>query len=113
MNELRLALRSLRRAPVFSVTSILTLALGISLVTAAFSLIDGVLIRPLPFAAADRVMVLAQEDGQGRATGVSYPNFLDWRTSAAAGRHYWCAGSGARCWGAPLRRGSSPCCNPG
>jgi putative ABC transport system permease protein len=85
MNELRHALRSLRRAPVFSVTSILTLALGISLVTAAFSLIDSVLIRPLPFAAVDRVMVLAQEDGQGRATGVSYPNFLDWQQQDSAG----------------------------
>jgi putative ABC transport system permease protein len=85
MNELRLAFRSLRRAPLFSVTSILTLALGISLVTAAFSLIDGVLIRPLPFAAVDRVMVLAQEDGQARATGVSYPNFLDWQQQDSAG----------------------------
>ncbi len=85
MNELRHALRALRRAPVFSVTSMLTLALGIALVTAAFSLVDGVLIRPLPFSAADRVMVLAQEDGQGRATGVSYPNFLDWQQQDSAG----------------------------
>src|SRR5579863_4341369 len=85
MNELRHALRSLRRAPVFSVTSILTLALGIALVTAASSLVDSVLIRPLPFAAADRVMVLAQEDAQGRATGVSYPNFLDWQQQDSAG----------------------------
>ncbi len=85
MNELRHALRALRRAPVFSLTSILTLALGTALVTAAFSLVDSVLIRPLPFAAADRVMVLAQEDGQRRATGVSYPNFLDWQQQDSAG----------------------------
>lgn len=82
-----IVLRSLRRAPLFAITSILTLALGIALVTAAFSLVDGVLLQPLPFAHADRVVALMQLDGQGNASGVSYPNFLDWQRQDSAGAY--------------------------
>ena len=83
--DLRVAARSLRRAPLYTVTSILTLALGIALVTAAFSLVDGVLVRPLPFADADRIVMLAQRDAQGNLSGVSYPNFQDWQRQDSAG----------------------------
>lgn len=83
--DLRFALRSLRRARAFALTSILTLGLGIALVTAAFSLVDGVLVQPLPFGDADRIVTLAQEDGQGAASGVSYPNFEDWQRQDAGG----------------------------
>ena len=81
--ELRFAVRSLRRSKLYTVCAILTLALGIALVTAAFSLIDGVLVRPLPFADADRIVTLAQRDGQGNVSGVSYPNFQDWQQQGA------------------------------
>jgi predicted permease len=77
-SRLRVAVRALRRSPVYAITAVLTLALGIALVTAAFSLIDAVLLQPLPFAGADRVVELGQQDAQARTTGVSYPNFLDW-----------------------------------
>lgn len=85
MNDLRIALRSLRRSPLFAVTSILTLALGIALVTAAFSLVDSVLIRPLPFVQPDQIVTLAERNGQGQVTGVGYPNFVDWQAQDANG----------------------------
>ena len=85
VNDLRFALRSLRRSPLFAITSILTLAVGLALVTAAFSLVDSVLIRPLPFASADRIVTLAERNGQGGLTGVGYPNFLDWQAQDANG----------------------------
>ncbi|HEY4099819.1 MAG TPA: ABC transporter permease [Gemmatimonadales bacterium] len=83
--QLHVVIRSLRRSKVYTLTAVLTLALGIALVTAAFSLIDAVLLKPLPFAAPDRVVELSQQDAQGRGTGVSYPNFLDWEQQARGG----------------------------
>ncbi len=77
-------LRSLRRSPLFATTAILTLALGIALVTAAFSLVDGVLIHPLPWRDAGRLVQLGQTNGQGQPGGVSYPNFLDWQRQMPA-----------------------------
>ena len=85
VNDLRFALRSLRRSPLFAITSILTLAVGLALVTAAFSLVDSVLIRPLPFAGADRIVTLTERNGQGQLTGVGYPNFVDWQAQDANG----------------------------
>jgi len=82
---LRTHLRSLRRAPLYATTAVLTLALGIALVTAAFSLVDGVLLQPLPFADAGEIVTLAQRDGQGTLSGVSYPNFRDWEQQGAGG----------------------------
>jgi len=85
MNDLRFALRSLRRSPLFTITSVLTLALGIALVTAAFSLVDSVLIRPLPFFQSGRIVTLSESNQQGQATGVGYPNFVDWQAQDAHG----------------------------
>jgi predicted permease len=56
LNDLRFALRQLRKSPAFAVTAILTLALGIGVNTAIFSLVDSILLRPLPFPQQDRLM---------------------------------------------------------
>lgn len=103
---LRTHLRSLRRAPLYAITAVLTLAVGIALVTAAFSLVDNVLLRPLPFADAGAVVTLAQRDGQGALSGVSYPNFLDWEQQAAGGA--FAALAYARGRGTELARPSGP-----
>ncbi len=97
-NDLRLTLRSLRRAPVYTTTVVLTLALGIALATAAFSLVDAVLIRPLPFGDAGRIVTLSQSNGSTGGTPVSYPNLRDWRDMDRGGSFVdlaWVRGRGA------------------
>ena len=83
LHDLRFALRQLRKNPGFALTTILTLALGIGATTAMFSLINGVLLRPLPFPEPDRVMMIAPLDQSEVKAGVpesaSYPDFFDWR----------------------------------
>jgi predicted permease len=67
--EFRFAGRGLRKAPGFSLTAILTLALGIGAVTSVFSVIDAVVLKPFPFPDRDRLVVLREtiEDASGRA----------------------------------------------
>ena len=56
LNDFRFALRQLRRSPSFAVMAVLTLALGIGVNTAIFSLVDSILLQPLPFPQQDRLM---------------------------------------------------------
>ncbi len=77
--DLRYGTRVLTRAPGFALVSILTLAMGIGAATAVFSLVEGVLLRPLPFPEPDRIVRLFQLDATGRRMNVSEPNFDDWK----------------------------------
>jgi putative ABC transport system permease protein len=80
LRDLRFSLRTLRRTPGFTLVSVLTLALGIGATTAIFSVADGVLARPLPYADQDRLMVLMERwTAQRRDIETSYPDFRDWR----------------------------------
>lgn len=81
--DLRFAFRQLRKNQGFALTTILTLALGIGATTAIFSLVNTVLLRPLPFPEQDRLVWMQQLDQSTGAAGIpeslSYPDFFDWR----------------------------------
>jgi putative ABC transport system permease protein len=80
--DLRFALRQLAARPGFTALALLTLTLGIGATTAIFSLVDGVLLRPLPFPEPQRIVDLAERNERGGRMSVSNPNFQDWRELA-------------------------------
>src|SRR5258707_10285751 len=84
INDLRYTLRSLSRARGFSLTVILTLGLGIGANTAIFSVVRGVMLRPLPHRNGDRLMYLRQSAlGPGRENvAFSVPEIIDFRTAS-------------------------------
>ena len=77
--DLRYAVRMLAKVPAFTAVAILTLALGIGANTALFSVINSVLLAPLPFPQADRLMALFSKRIAFDTASISYPNFLDWQ----------------------------------
>lgn len=86
LRDARTALRRIRREPGPALTAIFVLALAIGASTAIFSVVDGVLLRPLPFREPARlVMVWVDNTNQGWPEDLtSYPTFLDWRESSEA-----------------------------
>lgn len=81
--DVTLAVRSLRRAPSFTAVAVLTLGLGIGLSAVVFSVVNGVLLRPLGYPEADRLVTLWQLDTQkGEWEKPTPANFLDWRDRA-------------------------------
>ena len=79
--DCRYGARSLRKSPAFTAAALLTLALGVGANTAIFSVVEAVLLRALPYANADRVVLLWENNRlRGRSHNVVNPgNFLDWR----------------------------------
>src|SRR5256712_1342564 len=90
MNYLRLAVRQLIKNPAFSAVAIITLALGIGANTAIFSIVNSVLLRPLPYPNADRIMVLNESSGPGQDFSVALPDYFDWRNDNAVFEHLAC-----------------------
>ncbi len=82
--NLRYVFRLLRKSPGFSLTVLLTLALGIGATTAIFSLIDGILLRPLPFSDPDRLVLLGDHLASGLDTGVTAREIATYSTATSA-----------------------------
>src|SRR5579864_3084564 len=76
--DLRYALRRLAANPGYTCAAVLTLALGIGANTAIYSVIDGVLLHPIPFPEPNRLVALDEKTGQEEGS-VSYLNLLDWQ----------------------------------
>ena len=78
-HDLRDAVRALWRSPAYTVTAIAVLALGIGATSSIFSFVDGVLLRPLPYANPERIVFVWEKPPDGLRNGVATANFLDWR----------------------------------
>ncbi len=81
LQDIRYGIRTLTRQPGFAATAILTLALGIGATTAIFSVVNAVVLRPMPFDQPDRIVVVTNRNLKtgNINTTVSGPDFRDWR----------------------------------
>ena len=82
IQDIRYALRSFLRAPGFTLVALITLALGIGGTTAIFSIVDGVVLRPLPYSNPDRIVRLVRTNAQGDDASFSAPDYLDFKKGA-------------------------------
>ena len=81
--DLRSAVRALRKTPGVTVVAVITLTLGIGANTAIFSVVDAAILHPLPYPDPDRVVMLSQQSlTRIASSAVSAPNFLDWQAEA-------------------------------
>ncbi|HSG47034.1 MAG TPA: permease prefix domain 1-containing protein, partial [Longimicrobiales bacterium] len=84
--DVRYGVRALVKAPGFTVVALLTLALGIGANTAIFSVVNGVVLRPLPYEDPDELVYITERSRSGGTMSVAWANFRDWRASSGSFR---------------------------
>ena len=82
MNDLKSAFRQLLKDPGFTAVAVVTLALGIGATTAIFSVVNAVMLRPLPYPESDRLVWLSERGVDWTGGSLSFPNFLDWQAGS-------------------------------
>src|SRR5436305_1731136 len=89
IKDIRYGIRSLLRQPGFTAVAVITLALGMGANTAIFSLVHAVLLRPLPYAGSDRLVVVNDQNGKTGETipSVSPADFFDWKSQSQSFEH--------------------------
>lgn len=103
LQDVGYGVRALRKNPGFTIVAVLTLALGIGANTAIFSVVEGVVLAPLPYPQPDRLVMVFESRPSLKQLGISYPDFQDWQRSARSfeqmaaltWRDYDLTGSGA------------------
>ncbi|HVC18791.1 MAG TPA: ABC transporter permease [Vicinamibacterales bacterium] len=78
LQDIRYGCRTIAKSPGFAAIATLTLALGIGASTALFSVVNGVLLNPLPYAQPNRLVAIYTRSKEFKRSSISYPNFLDW-----------------------------------
>jgi len=87
MNDLKFSFRQLLKNPGFTAVAVLTLALGIGANTAIFSVVNAVLLRPLPYPESDRLIRLSERGLDWSDGPIAYPNFTDWKAQQTVFEH--------------------------